>query len=246
MSAASFSPNTPNKIGKEIRVSGKNTLVRTGNGWRAAIADGPIDAKVDGKRTFCVRVENAGSNSYMMIGVTPLETFDSNAFPSFGSKDFTGCGLGLFNGNLYFPVSEDHKIDKEFCKNAKEIVIILTISNNGAKKYIRFLCDGNESKSTDVSEYLRGDRLFPALCMMEPNQRVTTFPIDQIKTRTPEIENLIKEYRQQQKEREAKAERERYTLNVLRQVLELRRVFLQQAEIQRRAVMAKMKFEMKM
>ncbi len=84
--------------------------------------------------------------------------------------------------------------------------------------------------------------MFPAICLWDKNQQqVTTIPIHEIKTRTPEIENLIKEYREEQKE----AERDRFTLNVLQQVLELQHVFLQQAEIQIRAVMAKMKFEMK-
>ena len=39
--------------------------------------------------------------------------------------------------------------------------------------------------------------MFPAICFYEKNQQVTTIPIDEIKTRTPEIENLIKEYQQQ-------------------------------------------------
>jgi hypothetical protein len=39
--------------------------------------------------------------------------------------------------------------------------------------------------------------LFPAICLCDITQQVTTIPIDQIKTRTPEIESLIKEYQQQ-------------------------------------------------
>jgi hypothetical protein len=88
---------------------------------------------------------------------------------------------------------------------ANEIIVILTISNNGKKKEIRLLCDGKESESSDVSEILKGDVLFPAIALWTENQQVTTIPIDQIKTRTPEIENLSKEYQEQQKEREAVA-----------------------------------------
>ena len=51
--------------------------------------------------------------------------------------------------------------------------------------------DGKESKSTDVSEYLNGDRLFPAICLLEKNQQITTIPIEQIEIRTPEIERLL-------------------------------------------------------
>ncbi len=40
--------------------------------------------------------------------------------------------------------------------------------------------------------------MFPAICLCQRNQQITTIPIDQVKTRTPEIENLIKEYQEQQ------------------------------------------------
>jgi hypothetical protein len=198
-----FNKNTPNKIGNLINVSGKNTLVKSADEWhwRFAIADEPIDAKVDGKKLFCVRVDNSRWNSYMMFGFTPLDTFDSTKEAYFGWNGFTGCGIYLFHGDLRYPVNKWHKIiDKELAQKAKEIIVILTISNNGTKKEIRFLCDGNVSQSSDVSEHLQGDRLFPAISLYYPNQQITTIPIDQIKTRTPEIDELIKEYQEQQNE----------------------------------------------
>jgi hypothetical protein len=200
MSAFSFSPNIPNKIGNGIDVSGKNTLMKTVEDWKwpFAIADEPIDAKVDGKKMFCVRVDKPGAYPNVMIGFTPDETFDSEKQANFSYKDFGGCGIYLFDGNLCYPVKKDHNIiDREISQKAKEIIVILTISNNGTKKEIRFLCDGKESKSSDVSEILSEDRLFPAICLSRCNQQITTIPIDEIKTRTPEIENLIKEYQQQ-------------------------------------------------
>ncbi len=104
----------------------------------------------------------------------------------------------MFSGDLCYPVGKSHSIiDREISKKAKELIVILTISNNGAKKEIRFLCDGKESKSSDVTAILKGDRLFPAICMGGANRQVTTIPIDQIKIRTAEIENLIKEQQQQ-------------------------------------------------
>ncbi len=200
MSAPSFSKDIPNKIGNGIDVSGGNTLIKTdNNGWRVAIADEPIDAKVDGKKMFCVRVENAGPDLWMEFGFTPLETFDSTEEAHFGYKDFGGCGITLYSGNLFYPTDKCHSIiDKEIAQKAKEVIVILTISNNGKKKQIRFLCDGKKTQSTDVSEILKGDFLFPAICLFQKNQQITTIPIDQIETRTPEIENLIKEYQEQQ------------------------------------------------
>jgi hypothetical protein len=199
----SFSKDTPNKIGKGIDVSGKNTLIKTGrNGYRVAIANEPIDAQFDGKKMFCVRVDNSGGPHYthIMIGFTPLETFHSKSEAYFGENGFTGCGMSLNEGDLCYLGTQCHDIiDWEISKKAKETIAILTISNSGKKKEIRFLCDGKESQSSDVSEILKGDLLFPAICLCERNQQVTTIPIDQIKTRTPEIENLIKEYQQQRK-----------------------------------------------
>jgi hypothetical protein len=57
--------------------------------WGAAIADEPIDAKVDGKKIFCVRVHKA-EDSMMMIGFTPMETFDSTKNAYFGFNGFAG------------------------------------------------------------------------------------------------------------------------------------------------------------
>jgi hypothetical protein len=157
----SFSKDTPNKIGSEIDVSGKNTLIKSTDegGWRVAIADEPIDAIIDGKKFFCVRVDKTGANSAVMVGFTPMETFDSTKDVRFGSKYFTGCGMNLYTGNLFYPVEKYHNIiDDTISKKAKEIIVILTISNNGKNKEIRFLCDAKESKSTDVSKFLKGYR----------------------------------------------------------------------------------------
>ncbi len=139
MLAPSFSKNTPNKIGKGINFSGKYTLVKTEGGWRVAIADEPIDAKVDGKKMFCVRVDNAGASSNLMIGFTPMETFDSNKSASFGNDGFDGCGIFLDDGDLYYPVGEYQSIiDDNISKKAKEIIVVLTISTGffGGKKKV--------------------------------------------------------------------------------------------------------------
>jgi hypothetical protein len=213
MSAPFFSKDAPDKIGDGIDVSGKNTLIKTDdiscefegntyktedNNWRHAIAVEPIDAKIDGKKFFCVRVDNSGESSQLMIGFTPMEEFDSSRTSGFGHNGFTGCGMDLNNGYLWYPDSEDHNIiDWTISNKAKEIIVILTISNNGKKKEIRFLCDGKETESSDVSELLKADLLFPAICLKYKDQRITTIPIDQLKTRTPDIENLIKEYEEQ-------------------------------------------------
>ncbi len=91
-----FSKDAPNKIGEGINVYGKNTLIKTDNGYRVAIAEESIDAKVDGKKLFCVRVDHLGDYSMMMIGFTPMETFHSTKEAYFGVNDFTGTGMFLY------------------------------------------------------------------------------------------------------------------------------------------------------
>ena len=149
-------------------------------------------------------------------------------------NNFGGCGILLFNGNLCYENDRHHNIiDKEISNKTKEVVVILEISNNGAKKEIRFLCDGKESKTENVTQYLKGDRLFAAISLVGKDQRIVTIPIDQLKTRTPEINDLVKEYQQQ-----------RFISNFVPQVFEYQRVLLQQHEVQIRAMMTKMKFDM--
>jgi hypothetical protein len=196
-----FIKSTPNKIGNLINVSGKNTLAKTEDSWSVAIAEESIDVNVDGKHLFCARVDRAGRFLEMMFGFTPLETFDSSKDAYFGDKSFTGAVLHLYTGNLFYPVDKCHNIiDNRLSYNAEEIISILTISNNGKKKEIRLLCNGNETKSSDVSEHLNGDLLFPAISLYFRDQQITTITIDQLKIRTPEIENLINEYQEQQNE----------------------------------------------
>jgi hypothetical protein len=246
MSAPPFFIDTPNKIGKGIKVSGKNTLIKTdgGNTYRGAITDKRIDAKVDGTIFFCIRIDNAGSDSAMMFGFTPMESFDSKKEARFGTNGFTGCGIDLYSGNLYYPCTGHNIIDKEICKKSTEIIVILTISDNGTKKEIRFLVDGKKSKSTDVSEHLNGDRLFPAICLASENQQVTTIPIEQMKTRTPEIDKLVNEQKGFPFLRFVSVSD--FFLQkcpLLQQHEELGRKFLQQREILFRGLTARMKLE---
>ena len=128
MSAPSFSKTNPNKVADGIRFSGKNTLIKSEDGstWRAAIADEPIDAKTDGKKMFCLRVDKSGSYFFVMIGFTAFEKFDLSKQVYFGYNDFSGCGLQLYNGQLYLPNDKQRKIiDEKKSIKAKEIIVIL-------------------------------------------------------------------------------------------------------------------------
>jgi hypothetical protein len=188
-----FSKETPNKIANGLRVPQKNTLKKISEDTcSVAIADEPIDATVNANHMFCVRVENSGENSMLLVGFTPLSTFNSRKEAYFGSNKLSGCGLLCMLGDLNYPEnSYYHIINPRTSAKAKEIIVLLTVSENGAKKVIQFLCDGKESKTSDVSDILKEDSLFPAICLCEKDQEVTTIPIDEITIRTEQVETLL-------------------------------------------------------
>jgi hypothetical protein len=191
----SFSKKVPNKISKKIAVKGKHTLLRRTRGsFRVAIANEPIDGKVDGQKFFCVRIEDSGAFPEIMIGLSPNETYDPSESAWFGWNGLGGVGIDCYEGNLFYPTRKDHNIISEkISEKAKEIIVVLTVSNNGTKKEIRFLCDGKESKTEDVSKFLKKNRLFPVIILGGRHQQVTTIPIDEIKKRTPAVNKLLRE-----------------------------------------------------
>ncbi len=195
----SFSKKTPKKISKTIDVSGQKTVIKTKGfaDWSAAIADELIDAKLDGQTVLCVRVDNMGAMANVMIGFTPMETFDSSKKAHFGWNGFTGAGLLCLDGFVY-PVTRERIIDREISEKATEIIAILTTIENGKKKEIRFICDGVASEPSVVSEHLEGDCVWPVICLCFQSQQVTAIPIGQIEIRTPAVENLIKEFQSQE------------------------------------------------
>ncbi len=140
----SFSKDTPNKIGNGIDVSGKNTLIMKGKYWRTAIADEPIDAKSDGKKTFCVRVDNAGAGSFIVIGFTPMETFDSKKSARFGDNFFDGCGIFLNNGDLYYPVDNPSTI-KSPKKQKRSSSFSRSAATDRRRRFASFVMDKNRN-----------------------------------------------------------------------------------------------------
>jgi hypothetical protein len=199
-----FTKSTQNKISESIDVLGKNTLIKMKDDeWRIALADEPIDAKVDGKQIVAVRID-AGEAGSTMIGFTCLEMIDSSRDRCFGYRGrdgiVPGCGISLIDGSLECQYGTcEGVIDSNISNDAKEIVVVLTISEMGAKRMIQFIVDGTPTRPEDVSENLEGEVLRFAICLYQSQQQVTTIPIDQVQKRTRYIESLILESQQQQK-----------------------------------------------
>ena len=169
---------------------GENILIKKDDVWRAAIADNPVETMTDGKQVFCVRVDTS-INAEIMIGFTPIESFESNKATWFGHNGFVGAGICLNTGNVHYPLNKNHNIvDENISSKAKEAIAILWITDSGKTKKIQFIFDGHPSAIADVSDALKGDRLYPAICSVGVCH-LTLLPIEQVKTRTEVINSLM-------------------------------------------------------
>jgi hypothetical protein len=84
-------------------------------------------------------------------------------------------------------------IDENISNHAEEIIVILTISNNGARREIQFIVDGTSSQSLDVTQHLVGAFVYPATCLCYVTDQVTVTPLDQLRNRTGDAAALIDE-----------------------------------------------------
>jgi hypothetical protein len=215
-----FSKHTPNKLGdcineNENQKISSSTLTRTDTEgyWRVAIADQSIDTtKIDDDTTthyfsYAVRIDEMG-DSRLQFGFTPMETFDStkDGAWSLGDKVFVGVGFSIFGGNVFFSEFKfQNVIDRTVSEKAKEIVVILAIKKKNKKKVmaIRVIVDGVSSAVFDCTEYLKGDKFYPAICMGNNFHRLTMIPINQVQFKKNEmLQELIQEQINSEKQRQ--------------------------------------------
>ncbi len=84
-------------------------------------------------------------------------------------------------------------------RQSKEVVCILTISNNGATKSVQFIVDGNEGAVLDCESetFDPVDKLFPVVKLWNKGDRVTMIPFNEVKSRSPRIDELRREFEDQ-------------------------------------------------
>lgn len=194
----SFNKNAPNKVASAISVYQSHTLTHRGvsnpnsvqidrQDWRVAISDDEIAGNRDGIHVFKCQMENARHTSFFMIGITGDPTFGSTKNGMFGYP-LSGCGLDVRIGSIYYskfsfaaPYDATKVIDESLCNRAQEVVVVLTITGGGKKKMLRYIFDGkHHSTPFDASEWMTANRLFPCICMSQPDQQLTMVPIDQL------------------------------------------------------------------
>src|SRR3989338_7157968 len=83
-------------------------------------------------------------------------------------------------------------------KKRKKSSPSFTISNNGTKKEVQWIVDGNEGAVLDCTNekkgFGNGDIFIPCVSLGARGQQVTTIPFDQVTSRSPKIEQLRKLY----------------------------------------------------
>src|SRR3989338_2100903 len=195
-----FDDKMPNKINNNVSVESKNSLSVTSAPLPLpAIATNGFPLNKDGVYVYVTRIDNIGSG-HLFVGFTDKATYDSTKSGAPGDEwaghGFSGTSLFCFYGKRY--PGRVHYLDRNITADSKEIISILTISNNGTKKEVQWIVDGNEGPVQDCMNdkkgFGNGDEIFPCLSLRSDDQQVTTIPFDQVKSRSPKIEQLLKEY----------------------------------------------------
>src|SRR3989338_39386 len=171
----SFNKNAANKINVCIGVVSEHVLLHHGPfGTHPAIAARGFPSDRDGTYVFVTHIgEIINDAPVITIGFTSTATHDSTkqGFPGFGMN---GIGLYLEKGTIWGGNGVDDKfwyqpyLNGMITRRAKEIISILTISNNGTKKFVQFIVDGNEGPvhECDKKHFENGgEEIFPVVTL---------------------------------------------------------------------------------
>src|SRR3989338_8172453 len=191
-----FDSNILNKINQNVEVTSKNVLsIKEASDWYSAIATNGFPSKKDGVYVYVTRIDNIG-NASLNVGFTDMATYDSTKDGAPGHK-FSGTSLNCFTGNRW-PGYVNYLLSINITRKAKEIISILTISNNGTKKAVQWIVDGNEGLVVECTNeekgFGNGDEIFPCVSFGAKGQQVTMIPLDQGKSRSPKIDQLMQEF----------------------------------------------------
>jgi hypothetical protein len=170
-----------------VTASDKHTLTHNvASQPRKTTANESIPTNVDGVHVCAFQLTRASAAaSNEMFGITTAQ--------STSSWLVDGIALYVVNGSQY--PSGGNIIGANISTVAKEIVVVFTVSNNGAKKEIKFIVDGNSSTTQDVTaNFNNAAQVFSAVVTYEINNKITSISFSQLVTRTGEIATLMKEY----------------------------------------------------
>jgi hypothetical protein len=176
--------------------------------FESAIACDGFPSNRDGIFVCSLKIESAPNYVEVGLGFTSMATFDSskNGCPSDNGMSgvaFTSHAGCLVGGNGDNPSHwKENYLPTAISRKAKEIVAIFTISQNGKKKFVQFVVDGNEGKSVQCRDDTfenGGNQIFPVVSMHFARDKITFIPFHQVQSNSPRIGALDIEFEKQQR-----------------------------------------------
>lgn len=167
-----FDRVTANKINDRITVVSPHVLeIQKTQEYHSAIATSGFPADRDGTYVFATKILAIGSGA-MMIGFTDKSLFDAATYGFPGWNGLTGTALGCYAGQVY-PRRIEY-VAASGTRQAKEVVSILVISNNGSKKEVQWVVDGiMMGPVVDCgADFGKGPEIFPLVSFGSNNQKI--------------------------------------------------------------------------
>lgn len=199
-----FNKSTKNKVNDRIDVVSPTSLVHNDNEGKCcpAFSSNGFPASVDGTHVVAMKVV-VKKNANFLVGFTDTKTFDSKSFGFVGGEGISGTSLHFSSGYRYPGMVR--YLPKQITAKAKEVVSVLTISESGKTKKIQWVVDSNDGPVQDCSNHFgKGNELLCGVSLSRIGQKVAFIPFDQVKSRSPKIDELMKVFSQhnvgQQKE----------------------------------------------
>lgn len=162
-----FDESVPGKIHNDVKVKSPSLLTvgdHPTDSLYFGIASSGFPSTVNGRYIYVLRKLRSSPNVY--VGFTDIATADSSTESASFSTDLSGTGLWCTSGcrrtrgwdRTYFPKGID-------TREAQEIISILTISKNGAKKTIQWIVDGHEGPDDEdcTKDFGNGTEIFPCI-----------------------------------------------------------------------------------
>lgn len=187
----SFNKKIQGRVHKSIALPDPNTLVVEEHTamLRPAIATSGFRADEDGTYIFAAVVP-----PYTRFAVGFTDT--SEIMTSSNQESCPGNG-GMPGVSLEGPSGRRHPASAAYFENAfmrtvSEIVSILTISENGAKKTVQWIAGGREGPVIDCSTNFQGDDIiFPCICLGNDGKQAQTVPIAQLTLMSPLMQQVF-------------------------------------------------------
>ena len=201
-----FTKKKRNRINRNIDVVSQHVLVnKTNDNWpHPAIAAQGFPVNQDGKYVSLTRVEKITNRPDITIGFTSSATPYSTQGGCAGNG-MNGLCLDLFAGRLMGGNGGANQIwnrrylDANITRNAKEVITILTVKNNGDNTSIKiqFIVDGicGDVHECEEEHFENGgDEIFPVVSLLSRDQKLEFISFDQVQSLSFEIDELMKKF----------------------------------------------------